>query len=151
MRGMMGSIMRSYKDGLFVTVGGGLTHTVSGFIPAIGTGVVGLLQPVVAAAAVTFAADKFVRGDNARMIAAGAAQQVIKAVVAQFFPTLGQYLGAYNTIGAYTMGDYLHSGGFAGAERMYGQPGIGTPNLGDVATGSGDGSHAYRPGSMLDM
>jgi hypothetical protein len=117
------AIFAQVKQGVFdagaTLAGGAAARVVSGMLPLPKDGLAGAASSLAVALAVGMAARKFVSADTARFLTAGAMQVPVKNLITTFLPGAGAFLGDYDTMGAYQLGNgvgnYLSPG-------MYGQP-----------------------------
>jgi hypothetical protein len=104
--GLMATGKQAVVDASMVVVGGAAAKTISGFIPFGGTPVVDLAKGLVVAIALRKVGNKFLGGDKARFLAAGALASPLKDALIGFVPGAAQYLGedmsAYSSIAAYS-------------------------------------------------
>ena len=103
-------------DSLATLGGGAVARIAGGFIPLADAGILGAAKGVGIAVVIGMASRKFLSSDVARFITAGAMQVPIKNLITSFVPAAGAYLGDYDNVGAYEIGedevgDYLQSGG----------------------------------------
>lgn len=116
-------VQQGAMDAGATLVGGAVARIASGMLPLPKEGLTGVAVGLGVAVGVGMAARRVVSADTARFITAGAMQVPIKNLITTFLPQAGAFLGDYDNIGAYEigngngMGDYLQSGGMAGAEE----------------------------------
>lgn len=117
-------IKQSAMDAVATLGGGAAARVVTNLVPLANTGLAGVAKGVGVAAVIGLASRRFLSADTARFVTAGAMQVPVKALITTFLPQAGGFLGDYDNIEAYVesgQGDYLQSGGFAGAdEEVYG-------------------------------
>jgi hypothetical protein len=127
-------IMQGGKDAAAVLAGGAAARTISNLVPLAKTGFIGIGVQVGAAAVVGMAARRFVSGDIARMMVAGAMQVPLKALITQFIP------GAAGLLGDYDMSSYLSGG----QQALYSSDGASAlPESGVYVGEDAEGMNAY--------
>ena len=104
--GLMATGKQAVVDASMVVVGGAAAKTISGFIPFGGSPVVDLAKGLIVAIGLRKVGNKFLGGDKARFLAAGALASPLKDALVGFVPGAAQYLGedmsAYSSIAAYS-------------------------------------------------
>lgn len=86
-------------------VGGAVARTINGFVPLPNDGIIGAAKGVAVAVGVGMLARKVVSSDMARFITAGAMQVPLKGLITSLLPEAGAFLGDYDNVGAYEVGD----------------------------------------------
>ena len=129
--GILGIVKQGATDAALTLAGGAAARTVSGFVPLPDTGIAGVAKQVGVAVAVGIASRKFLGGDRARFITAGAMQVPLKNLITTVMPGAGQFLGDYDGVGAYISGD----DGMAGYVQDVGGMGSLYEGVGEYAGG----------------
>jgi hypothetical protein len=125
--GFLGIIKQGAMDSIATLGGGAAARIASGFIPLADAGIIGAAKGVGVAVVLGMVSRKFLSSDTARFVTAGAMQVPIKNLITSFMPAAGAYLGDYDNVGSYEvgegedMGDYLQSGGMSGDEMEVGE------------------------------
>lgn len=109
----MGQVKQAVMDAGLSLAGGAAARTVSKLVPLPDTGLTGIAKGIAAALAVGMGARKFLGGDKARFVMAGAMQVPLKALIVQYLPSAAAYLGEYEMFQAYpgAVDGYLDSVG----------------------------------------
>lgn len=97
--GIVGIVRQGAMDAVATLGGGAAARIVSGFVPLPDTGITGVAKGLAVAVGISIAARRFLGGDRARFVTAGAMQVPIKNLITTFLPQAGAYLGDYSMYG----------------------------------------------------
>lgn len=122
--GLVATGKQAVVDAGMVLVGGAASKTISNMIPFGGSPVIDLAKGLVVAIALRKVSNKFLGGDKARFIAAGALAAPLKDAIVGYVPGAAAFLGedfsAYSSMAAYSdVAGYIDgTGSFAAGEEL---------------------------------
>lgn len=122
--GIVKQVVQGAKDSVLVMGGGAAVRAGSNLLPLpanLKAGYAGAAVQTAVALAVSMAARRFLGGDAARMVLAGAMQVPVKSVITSLVPAAAPLLGDYDGFGAYLdpMGSYPSLSGGSDASALF--------------------------------